>query len=36
MTKVRGVTGGGIDGKNVGHYKDPKREPVAHGYLPAR
>ena len=34
MTKVRGVTGGGIDGKNVGHYRDAKREPIAHGVSP--
>jgi hypothetical protein len=29
MTKVRGVTGGGIDGKNVVHTSNPKAEPVS-------
>jgi hypothetical protein len=29
MTKVRGVTGGGIDGKNVVHSSNPKTEPVS-------
>jgi hypothetical protein len=29
MTKVRGVTGGGYDGNKVGHYNDPKREPIS-------
>jgi hypothetical protein len=27
MTKVRGVTGGGYDGKNVAHTNAPKQEP---------
>jgi hypothetical protein len=27
MTKVRGVTGGGIDSKNVAHTNAPKQEP---------
>jgi hypothetical protein len=31
MTKVRGVTGGGIDGKNVAHTNAPKQEPKPHG-----
>ena len=30
MTKVRGVTGGGIDGKNVAHTNAPKAEPINH------
>jgi hypothetical protein len=30
MTKVRGVTGGGIDSKNVAHTNAPKREPINH------
>jgi hypothetical protein len=30
MTKVRGVTGGGIDGKNVAHTNAPKQEPKPH------
>jgi hypothetical protein len=29
MTKVRGVTGGGIDGKNVKHVEAYKTEPIA-------
>jgi hypothetical protein len=29
MTKVRGVTGGGYDGKNVVHTNNPKREPIS-------
>jgi hypothetical protein len=31
MTKVRGVTGGGIAGKNVSQVKAPKAEPKPHG-----
>jgi hypothetical protein len=27
MTKIRGVAGGGIDGKNVAHTSNPKGEP---------
>ena len=34
MTKVRGVTGGGIDGSKVGHYNDPKVEPRPHPVSP--
>jgi hypothetical protein len=34
MTRVQGVTGGGIDGRNVVHTKAPKREPVAHAISP--
>jgi hypothetical protein len=30
MTKVRGVTGGGIDSKNVAHTNAPKAEPKPH------
>ena len=30
MTKVRGVTGGGIAGKNVSQVKAPKAEPKPH------
>jgi hypothetical protein len=30
MTKVRGVTGGGIDGKNVSNVNAPKQEPKPH------
>jgi hypothetical protein len=30
MTRVRGVTGGGIDGKNVAHTNAPKAEPINH------
>jgi hypothetical protein len=29
MTRIRGVTGGGYDGNKVGHYNDPKREPIS-------
>jgi hypothetical protein len=34
MTKIRGVTGGGIDGNKVSQTNAPKREPIAHPVSP--
>jgi hypothetical protein len=34
MTKVRGVTGGGILGNKVSETNAPKREPIAHPVSP--
>jgi hypothetical protein len=34
MTRVRGVTGGGEAGKNVGSYRDAKREPIVNVVSP--
>jgi hypothetical protein len=36
MTKVRGVTGGGIAGNKVAETHAPKREPIAHHIDPNR
>jgi hypothetical protein len=36
MTKVRGVTGGGIDGKNVAHTNAPKPQQISHNIDPRR
>jgi hypothetical protein len=36
MTKVRGVTGGGIAGKNVSEVNAPKREPHVDNISPNR
>jgi hypothetical protein len=30
MGKAHGYSGGGIEGKNVGHYRDPMQEPRPH------
>jgi hypothetical protein len=36
MTKVRGVSGGGYEGRNVTHTRNPKQEPASYQVTPGR